>query len=196
MVNTPSLPAFSQIRDDTERVFGVRPCISQIQAATAQLEKESDVVYISGTGSEKTLTFWMPMLYEKNSITILVTALNILGKQTADILNKAGIPAEIKSCKYRLIVVSPELLVQHPAFDDLWKTSKFIQRLNHVIFDEGHCISQWSGSFRPEYGFLYTPQFIIPKAVQFYIVSATLPDDVLTDVWTKLRLRRDTRIIR
>ncbi|KIJ48810.1 hypothetical protein M422DRAFT_161925, partial [Sphaerobolus stellatus SS14] len=64
-----------------------------IQAAAAQLEKESDVVYISGTKSGKTLTFWMPMLYEKKSITILVTAPNILGKQTADILNKAGISA-------------------------------------------------------------------------------------------------------
>ncbi|KIJ37774.1 hypothetical protein M422DRAFT_177396, partial [Sphaerobolus stellatus SS14] len=70
-----------------------RPCISQIQAATAQLEKGSDVVYISGTGSGKILTFWMRMLYDKKSITILVTAPHILGKQTADILNKAGIPA-------------------------------------------------------------------------------------------------------
>ncbi|KIJ50784.1 hypothetical protein M422DRAFT_89413, partial [Sphaerobolus stellatus SS14] len=127
-------PMFSQIRDDTERAFGIRPCISQIQAAAAQLEKESDVVYISGTGSGKNLTFWIPMLYEKKSITILVPALNILWKQTADILNKAGIPAvnltaenvnaetfrEIKACQYRLIIASPELLVEHPAFSDLW----------------------------------------------------------------------------
>ncbi|KIJ50792.1 hypothetical protein M422DRAFT_99776, partial [Sphaerobolus stellatus SS14] len=140
----PPFPMFSQIRDDIERAFGIRLCISQIQAAAAQLEKESDVVYLSGTGSGKTLMFWMPMLYEKKSITILVTALNILWKQTADILNKAGIPAEIKACQYRLIIVSPELLVEHPAFSDLWKTSKFIQRFHRVIFNEGHCISQWS----------------------------------------------------
>ncbi|KIJ37808.1 hypothetical protein M422DRAFT_87125, partial [Sphaerobolus stellatus SS14] len=54
---------FSQIHDDTKRAFRIRPCISQTQAAAAQLEKESDVVYISGTGSGKTLTFWIPMLY-------------------------------------------------------------------------------------------------------------------------------------
>ncbi|KIJ27530.1 hypothetical protein M422DRAFT_271266 [Sphaerobolus stellatus SS14] len=210
MVAAPSLPTFSQIRDDTHRVFSVRPCISQIQATAAQLEQDSDVVYISGTGSGKTLTFWMPMLYEEGSITILVTALNILGKQTADLLNEAGIPAinltaananretfkEIKDCKYRLIVVGPELLVEHPAFDDLWITRKFVNRLTRVIFDEGHCISQWSGSFRPEYGFMYTLRFVIPKAVQFYVVSATLPDDVLSDVWTKLRLQKNTHIIR
>ena len=74
-VHTPSLPPLSEVGDDTEWVFGVRPCISQIQAAAAQLEKESDVVYISGTGSGKTLTFWMSTLYDKNtnSRTILVT---------------------------------------------------------------------------------------------------------------------------
>ncbi|KIJ45973.1 hypothetical protein M422DRAFT_80712, partial [Sphaerobolus stellatus SS14] len=63
MVDTSSFPMFSQSRDDMERAFGIRPCISQIQAAAVQLEKESDVVYISGTGSGKTLMFWMPMLY-------------------------------------------------------------------------------------------------------------------------------------
>ena len=93
MVVDPSLPPFCQIRDDTLRVFKVQPCIRQIEAAAAQLEKESDVVYISGTGSGKILTFWMPMLYEEGSITILVTALNILGKQTADLLNAVGMPA-------------------------------------------------------------------------------------------------------
>ncbi|KAF8574346.1 hypothetical protein K439DRAFT_1372718, partial [Ramaria rubella] len=52
-----------------------------------------DVVYISGTGSGKMLTFWMPLIYEKESITILVTALNVLGQQTADTLRNTGIPS-------------------------------------------------------------------------------------------------------
>jgi superfamily II DNA helicase RecQ len=46
-----------------------------------------------GTGSGKTLTFWIPLLFEKNSITILVRALNILEQQTAQRLNFAGVPA-------------------------------------------------------------------------------------------------------
>jgi hypothetical protein len=33
------------------------------------------------------------MIYEKGSITVLVTALNVLGKQTAETLNQAGISA-------------------------------------------------------------------------------------------------------
>jgi superfamily II DNA helicase RecQ len=57
------------------------------------MKKEGDVVLISGTASGKTLTFWIPMLYETGSITLLVTPLNLLGKQTADTLNRAGITA-------------------------------------------------------------------------------------------------------
>ena len=93
MVAAPSLPTFCQIRDDMLRVFNVQLCISQIEAAVVQLEQESDVVYISGTGPGKTLTFRMPILYEEGSITILVTALNILRKQTVNLLDAMGIPA-------------------------------------------------------------------------------------------------------
>ena len=75
------------------KAFGIKPCVSQIQVAAAQLECNSDVVYIAGTGSGKTLTFWMPMLFENDSITIHVTSLNILGEQTAAQLNKLNIPA-------------------------------------------------------------------------------------------------------
>ncbi|KIJ48232.1 hypothetical protein M422DRAFT_162884 [Sphaerobolus stellatus SS14] len=68
-------------------------CIGQLKAACAQIEKRSDVIFISNTGSGKTLTFWIPMLYEEDYITILITPLNVLGQQTADQLEKAGIPA-------------------------------------------------------------------------------------------------------
>ncbi|KIJ31877.1 hypothetical protein M422DRAFT_131070, partial [Sphaerobolus stellatus SS14] len=49
-------------------------------------------------------------------------------------------------------------------------------------FDEGHCISQWGCSFWPDYWSLYSLCFVIPKSVQFYVASATLPDEVLKDI--------------
>ena len=42
----------------------------------------------------KTLTFWMPLLFRPpGSIQIVVTPLNILGKQNVESLNKAGFKA-------------------------------------------------------------------------------------------------------
>ena len=93
MAAASQVPSITEIREATTRAFGITPCIGQAKAALAQLENKSDVVYISGTGSGKTLTFWIPMLYETESITVLVTALNILGEQTAQTLTQGGITA-------------------------------------------------------------------------------------------------------
>ncbi|KAG6380519.1 hypothetical protein JVT61DRAFT_8683 [Boletus reticuloceps] len=41
----------------------------------------------------KTLGFWLPLLFRLNGIQIVVTPLNLLGKQNAASLAKAGIRA-------------------------------------------------------------------------------------------------------
>ena len=41
----------------------------------------------------KTLCFWLPLLFRPNGIQIVVTPLNLLGKQNAASLTKAGISA-------------------------------------------------------------------------------------------------------
>jgi superfamily II DNA helicase RecQ len=87
------IPSHAQIHTATLAAFSITLCIGQIKAGIFQMQKKSDVVLISGMGSGKTLTFWIPMLYEPQSITVLVTALNVLGKQMAATLLHAGITA-------------------------------------------------------------------------------------------------------
>ena len=41
----------------------------------------------------KTLSFFMPVLFDESSIQIVITPLNILGAQNVEYLRKAGIPA-------------------------------------------------------------------------------------------------------
>ncbi|KAF8575767.1 hypothetical protein K439DRAFT_1369012 [Ramaria rubella] len=172
MVTRIEIPTHAQIRAETW------PCEGQIKATVAQLGKKSDVVFISRTGSGKTLTFWMPMIYKKESIAILVTDLNILGQQTTETLCHAGIatinltPANANNETFKL-----------------WNYSKFSNHLAWVIFDEGHCVSQWGGTFHPEYASLFQLRFQLAKGVQFYAASATLPKDVLEDVYEKLCLK-------
>ena len=88
------VPSISDIRNKTQQFFGVRPCLWQIRVVQEILKGERDVVLIAGTGMGKTLTFWIPLLFRfHRSVQIIVTPLNILGKQNVTTLNKAGLKA-------------------------------------------------------------------------------------------------------
>jgi superfamily II DNA helicase RecQ len=87
-----TIPSLIDLRTEVERKFKIWPCIFQTQAALAQLEQR-DCITISPTGSGKTLTFWMPLLFNNNGIMIIVTALNILGDKNVAELEKLDISA-------------------------------------------------------------------------------------------------------
>ena len=75
----PTVPLLSEIHKNAIKFFGHRPCIWQLKAVETILRQDQDVVCIAGTGLGKTLTFWMPLLFCKDGIQIVVTPLNILG---------------------------------------------------------------------------------------------------------------------
>ncbi|KAJ7773935.1 P-loop containing nucleoside triphosphate hydrolase protein, partial [Mycena metata] len=116
----------SEIRDKVQAVFGYRPCLWQLKVVRAILKRDKDVASIATTGSGKTLTFWMPLLFIPDGIQIVVTPLNILGKQNVDSLAKVGISAvtitaetataenfqAIADGKYRAIVTNIEMLMK------------------------------------------------------------------------------------
>ncbi|KAF9496450.1 hypothetical protein BDN71DRAFT_1495271 [Pleurotus eryngii] len=76
---------------------GTRACLFQLEAAIS-VYTGHDTVLCAGTGSGKTLSFWIPLLMALDDgldapITILVTPLNILGQENAKELGLAGIAA-------------------------------------------------------------------------------------------------------
>jgi superfamily II DNA helicase RecQ len=66
---------------------GTHLCIWQIKVVCKVLEG-SDIITIVVTGSGKSHTYWMVLLYIKHGIVILVTPLKLLGKQFVDVLTK------------------------------------------------------------------------------------------------------------
>lgn len=155
----------------------------QCNAALAQLRGEKDVICISGTGSGKTLTIWIPLLFWPSGVQIIITPLNVLGSQNHQQLERVGIPAiaiqgetasaqnfqvtddiaslcrpvlttpllcpqDIADLKYRVVVASPELAVKPSpghSFDRLWRNPRFMEHVFTTVFDEGHCVTTWSG---------------------------------------------------
>lgn len=80
------------VQRDVEKVFGFKPCLWQIRVVRAVLAGE-DVITIAPTGSGKSLTYWIPLLYIKHGITVVVTPLKLLGTQFVETLRDNGICA-------------------------------------------------------------------------------------------------------
>ena len=83
----------SEIHDQVEHLLGHHPCLWQIQVVQAILKNDKDVASIAATGLGKTLTFWMPLLFQPEGIQMVVTPLNILSKQNVNTLANVGINA-------------------------------------------------------------------------------------------------------
>ncbi|KAG1902957.1 uncharacterized protein F5891DRAFT_893135, partial [Suillus fuscotomentosus] len=64
----------------------------QLKVAEALLKGDHDVLCTAGTGMGKTLGFWIALLFCQG-IQIVITPLNMLGKQNAASLARAGIRA-------------------------------------------------------------------------------------------------------
>ncbi|KAJ3492163.1 hypothetical protein NLI96_g179 [Meripilus lineatus] len=151
------LPTIGGIRQRTLESLGHRPCLWQCESTLAILKGGRDVVCISGTGSGKTLTFWMPLLFRDGGIQVVITPLNILGEQNRRQLQRLGISAiaingdtatpenlqEIMDLKHRVVVVNPEIAFKDGgSFGRVWKNQAFTSKIISIIWDEGHCVNR------------------------------------------------------
>ena len=77
-----------KVRDLVQAKFGKRPCWYQVKTALA-LYAGKDVIGCAPTGAGKTLSFWIPLLMAleegRDAMTIVVTPLNLLGKQNQEL---------------------------------------------------------------------------------------------------------------
>ncbi|KAJ7179864.1 P-loop containing nucleoside triphosphate hydrolase protein [Mycena crocata] len=201
----PPKYSFAEIRARAVKHLGHQPCLWQIKVVEAILKRDGDVVCISATGSGKTLTFWLPLLFRPRGIQLVISPLNILGQQNvaqlaAMKINGITITAEtatpknfqdIEEGKYSVVVTNVEMLMQQDGgFEKLWKKPDFTSRLISLVWDEGHCASTWA-AFWPEYRQVSRLRYLIPRDIPFVIVSATLPPAVLSDVMKNLQVSVD-----
>ncbi|KAI0829217.1 P-loop containing nucleoside triphosphate hydrolase protein [Trametes gibbosa] len=168
------------------------PSVEEVWRTTLlHLKRWPYVVCISGTGSGKTLRFWMPLLFQPNSIQIIITPLNVLGDQNIKQLADLDICAiaicaktataqnfeDIGWCKYRVVVANLEQVFKTKGgFARLWRKKEFTAQLISVMWDEVHCIHSWA-SFQKDYGEVGRMRNLL--SVLFLMPSATMPNLVL-----------------
>ncbi|KAF8228481.1 P-loop containing nucleoside triphosphate hydrolase protein, partial [Tricholoma matsutake] len=154
------LESDEQVQREVEERTGTRPCIWQIKVVCKVLEG-NNIITITATGSGKTFTYWMVLLYVKHSIVLLVTPLRLLGTQFVDVLTRNHLKAvsmmaanatnalfkEVAARIYQLIIVSPELLLNDKRFKLLWAKKQFTDKIVNFVLDEAHVVKKWGGTF-------------------------------------------------
>ncbi|PPQ85891.1 hypothetical protein CVT24_006413 [Panaeolus cyanescens] len=73
-------------------------------------------------------------------------------------------------------------------FQDLWQNKNFTSKLLNISIDEGHCITEWGKTFRPEYRRLVELQWLLPTHIHYHIVSATMSESVVDDIIKTFRM--------
>ena len=100
---------------------------------------------------------------------------------------------EIKRMQFQTVILSPELAVD-PHFMCIWNEPKIKNKINWVIVDEAHCVSQWGQSFWGSYLYLSHLHGVLGDNIPWYLTSATLHSHVLHDTLCIIRLPHNTTI--
>ena len=80
------------VQKDVEEKLGFWPCLWQIAVVRKVLEQD-DVITIAPTEAGKSWCYFLPLLYVKFGIVLLVTPLKLLGMQFVKNLKQRGINA-------------------------------------------------------------------------------------------------------
>ena len=79
-----------------------------------------NVFTFAPTGAGKTLTFWIPLIFNDNGIQILVTPLNLLGDKNvceiAELLGNLSVNATTQTATDELFTVSNLDFLIHPVY--------------------------------------------------------------------------------
>ena len=97
--------------------------------------------------------------------------------------------------QFRTVVLPPELAVD-PRFMHIWSQPKIKKKINQVVIDEVHCVSQWGRDFRSSYLRLSRLHIILGEEVPWHLTSATLHSRLLQDALHIIGLPLDTMIYR
>lgn len=159
-----------------------------------------DTLGLMPTGGGKSLTFQVPGLTFPDGLTIVVSPLISLMKDQVDNLKTRRISAvaihsglttkelriaweKITKGRARFLYVSPEKLQNERFIGEIRNL-----KVNFIVVDEAHCISQWGYDFRPHYLNIKRLRKIKPN-VPILALTATATSEVIDDIMRQLEFK-------
>ena len=159
----------------------------------------NDTLVLMPTGGGKTLTFQVPAM-SKEGICLVITPLIALMKDQCESLKKKQIKAlaihagltrdEIDIAlnnaifgDFKFLYCSPERVNTA-----IFRERFFQMKINLIVIDEAHCISQWGYDFRPSYMQLVKLREMKPEVPVMALTASATPE-VIDDIQNKLLLR-------
>ncbi len=158
-----------------------------------------DTLALLPTGGGKSICFQVPALI-REGICIVISPLIALMKDQVVNLRKRGIEAvaifsgmttreidiTLDNCIYgkvKFLYVSPERLAT-----ELFQVRLAKMRVNFIVVDEAHCISQWGYDFRPPYLKIADIRELVPDS-PIIALTATATPEVVTDIESNLNFK-------
>src|SRR6202011_2225419 len=106
-----------------------------------------------------------------------------------------GIHKDIAKGCYRLIVVSPELLLNDGHFEELWGEKKFTDNIINLVLDEAHVIKEWGGTFRSDYLKIGPIQYQFSRMIPMHLRSATVGLDTVSELTKNLHFQPESTTV-
>jgi ATP-dependent DNA helicase RecQ len=178
--------------------FGIQNLREGQEEVIRSIISGQNTLAIMPTGAGKSLCYQLPALHLPGT-TIIVSPLISLMKDQVDKLEEAGVEAaqinsgltereqrenveRIEKQESDFIFTTPERLTAPEFLDSLKET-----KIDFVVIDESHCISEWGHDFRPSYLALGSAIKAL-GAPPVLALTATATTEVIEDIQKQLDL--------
>ena len=189
--------SFKRLRETFQRVWGYDDFrYPQGEIAQAILSGK-DTIAVMPTGGGKSVCFQLPALMQSGTTIVVSPLVALMENQVQELKEKrlpvAALHSELDKAvrwqvmrslakgELRLLYLSPETLLSKA----VWKVLCEPQlKINALVLDEAHCLTQWGDTFRPTYRRLGTVRETLlkhkPKGAKMAIAAFTATADPTT----------------
>lgn len=165
----------------------------------------ADTLLALATGGGKTMCYVLPALLEVG-LTIVISPLISLIQDQVTLLDSMGVSAAglsgqmaheeleglydqllLDNCPFKVVYATPERIARNARFMNTLIELKRRGKLQRIVIDEAHCISEWGHDFRKDYRRLSLLKERMPE-VPIMAVTGTCTPTVRQDIAEQLNL--------